>query len=360
MGLLFGNLPRRCVVLLEDIDSAGLIREEELPQILEKAKDNDKTKNEDKDKEEVPDTDTGSSASIGLQIVKALKSVSDRGPMKADPDKGISLSGLLNAIDGVASHEGRVLVMTTNHPEKLDDALIRPGRVDMKVAFTMATRSQIQQLFVRMYSPDVRSKTVGKTNTKMIKPAVLTSDSTSALDYGKDPTSVANLYSRIPALLSTPPTTPKEEQTKSTAPTKPLQIADIEAIAIAFADKLPEDTLTPAEIQGFLLTRKKEPRRALEEVETWRDELLEAKKERAKEKEGKGDEAKGKDGKVDEAKDSEVNGIEVGEEDGKTETKEDEEESEEKMEEAKVDEKLVNGETTNREMINGEVANGVP
>lgn len=44
--------------------------------------------------------------------------------------QGISLSGLLNAVDGVAFAEGVVLVMSTNHPEKLDDALIRDGRVD--------------------------------------------------------------------------------------------------------------------------------------------------------------------------------------------------------------------------------------
>ena len=67
------------------------------------------------------------------------------------------MSGLLNAIDDVASHEGRVLVMTTNFPGKLDDALIRPGRIDMKVNFTKATRSQICELFTRMYSFDDHS-----------------------------------------------------------------------------------------------------------------------------------------------------------------------------------------------------------
>ena len=44
---------------------------------------------------------------------------------------GPSFSGLLNAIDGVAAQEGRALVMTTNHPERLDPALVRPGRADL-------------------------------------------------------------------------------------------------------------------------------------------------------------------------------------------------------------------------------------
>jgi hypothetical protein len=44
--------------------------------------------------------------------------------------------------------------MTINFPEKLDEALVRPGRVDMKVAFSLATREQICELFIRMYSFD--------------------------------------------------------------------------------------------------------------------------------------------------------------------------------------------------------------
>jgi chaperone BCS1 len=44
--------------------------------------------------------------------------------------------------------------MTTNHPEKLDEALIRPGRVDLQVAFTNATRYQVQEIFKRMYDND--------------------------------------------------------------------------------------------------------------------------------------------------------------------------------------------------------------
>jgi len=45
----------------------------------------------------------------------------------------ISLSSILNALDGLFSSHGRILVATTNHPEKLDSALIRPGRIDLKI-----------------------------------------------------------------------------------------------------------------------------------------------------------------------------------------------------------------------------------
>ena len=42
-------------------------------------------------------------------------------------------AGLLNVLDGVVDCPNRIVVLTTNHPEKLDPALIRPGRINKKV-----------------------------------------------------------------------------------------------------------------------------------------------------------------------------------------------------------------------------------
>jgi mitochondrial chaperone BCS1 len=66
-------------------------------------------------------------------------------------DTGVTLSGLLNALDGVSSREGRVLFLTTNHPERLDPALIRPGRVDRKIELGYATPDQARRLFLWFY-----------------------------------------------------------------------------------------------------------------------------------------------------------------------------------------------------------------
>lgn len=41
--------------------------------------------------------------------------------------------GLLNVLDGVVETPGRIVIMTTNHPETLDPALIRPGRIDKRI-----------------------------------------------------------------------------------------------------------------------------------------------------------------------------------------------------------------------------------
>lgn len=66
-------------------------------------------------------------------------------------NNGVTFLGLLNALDGVASAEECITFMTTNHPEKLDPALLRPGRVDYKVLVDNASRWQVQQMFMRFY-----------------------------------------------------------------------------------------------------------------------------------------------------------------------------------------------------------------
>ncbi|QLG72077.1 hypothetical protein HG535_0C04310 [Zygotorulaspora mrakii] len=63
----------------------------------------------------------------------------------------VTFSGLLNALDGVTSSEETITFMTTNHPEKLDPAILRPGRVDYKVFIGNATPYQIEQMFLKFY-----------------------------------------------------------------------------------------------------------------------------------------------------------------------------------------------------------------
>lgn len=50
-------------------------------------------------------------------------------------DKGISFSALLNCLDGAYSKHGMITIMTTNHLDKIDPALFRPGRCDQKFLF---------------------------------------------------------------------------------------------------------------------------------------------------------------------------------------------------------------------------------
>lgn len=66
----------------------------------------------------------------------------------------VSLSAMLNAIDGVNASEGRILIMTSNHPEKLDYALIRDGRVDRTFEINNPNDEQIERMFHRFREGD--------------------------------------------------------------------------------------------------------------------------------------------------------------------------------------------------------------
>ena len=72
---------------------------------------------------------------------------------KQDQRIAVSFSGLLNALDGVAAQEGRVIFLTTNHKVLLDAAMIRPGRIDLIFELGLATREQMKALFLRFH-PD--------------------------------------------------------------------------------------------------------------------------------------------------------------------------------------------------------------
>lgn len=243
LGTLFTHLPARSIVLLEDIDTAGLLRVEK--------------------KDEDPSTTDDNSELSVKTLAKAFKKANEQS--EEDRKKGISLSGLLNVIDGVSSQEGRVLVMTTNHPENLDEALIRPGRVDHQVAFGNATKHQVRELFERMYTTDVPR--------------------TSLLANG-GATSTLTVPSPAKAQPLTPPHTPTDTKAPAAVSAskdgKVVSKDELLLIASQFADSIPDALLSPAEIQGFLLKRKKDPRKALAEVREWVEGMVEQKKGKSK------------------------------------------------------------------------------
>ena len=63
----------------------------------------------------------------------------------------MTFSGFLNALDGVASGEERIIFLTTNHIDRLDPALIRPGRVDLAPSVDDAVPEQARTLFTNFY-----------------------------------------------------------------------------------------------------------------------------------------------------------------------------------------------------------------
>lgn len=67
----------------------------------------------------------------------------------------LNLSGLLNVLDGVVDTPGRLLVMTTNYPDVLDPALIRPGRIDKKMFLDYLTCDDMAALIAHYFQTDV-------------------------------------------------------------------------------------------------------------------------------------------------------------------------------------------------------------
>lgn len=184
----FANLPPKCIILLEDIDTVGIQR---------------RGLGEDSDSDDSDSSSRKSRRSLRYAV---------RGP-------GCSLAGVLNVLDGVASQEGRIVLMTSNFADKLDRALVRPGRVDQMIYLGNISRSSTEKMFLRMYSDGVDTR--------------LRSD---------------------------------EKDTEN---------VDIEALAEEFGKLLPEEgVLTPAQVQGYLLGHKGDPRAAVEGFAEWATEEM--------------------------------------------------------------------------------------
>lgn len=64
-----------------------------------------------------------------------------------DVDDQLTLSYLLNLLDGTLCNDGTIFAITTNHIEKLDPALYRKGRVDVTIEFKLCDHFQIQEIF---------------------------------------------------------------------------------------------------------------------------------------------------------------------------------------------------------------------
>lgn len=85
-----------------------------------------------------------------------------RSVARADDSTGVTFTGLLNVLDGIAVRPGQVVWMTTNHLEVLDPALVRPGRMDVNIEFRRATPEQAERLFVKFYGDGVSGECVAR------------------------------------------------------------------------------------------------------------------------------------------------------------------------------------------------------
>jgi len=130
--------------VLEDIDAADL--KDTVGERSEKDKAKDENDNEEKDK------DSGRDSPLDMNFFGLMKS-SAAFDKKFGVQK-LTLANLLEVLDGVMEMEGRMIIITTNYPEKLDKALIRPGRIDMKVHFGPMNGKNIIEMFKHYFEMD--------------------------------------------------------------------------------------------------------------------------------------------------------------------------------------------------------------
>ncbi|KAJ6598474.1 P-loop containing nucleoside triphosphate hydrolase protein [Mycena vulgaris] len=229
LGELVNALPERCVALMEDIDAAF-------------------TSGLNRDAAGV-DTQDGKPPPAGAP------------PAPPTPSR-LSLSGLLNALDGVGAQEGRILFATTNKYAALDAALCRPGRMDLHIEFRLASKFQARQLFSRFYLPAQNPDTVlGDAE-----------EEEGSVDSGYNSGDEREGLLAAPAEASADvPENEKVTHSGTSHQTRAprLKRREIGELAVRFAEAIPEREISMASLQGFLMAYKIRPVEAVAEVKAW-------------------------------------------------------------------------------------------
>ena len=132
--------------VLEDIDAADL-----KDVVGERGKSEEKKEGGEEGDKEKEDSDSG----VDMNLLQLLKSSATMGPLDKWKTNKLTLATLLEVLDGVMEMDGRMLIITTNYPERLDKALIRPGRIDMKVKFGLCTADNIMQMYKHYFETEL-------------------------------------------------------------------------------------------------------------------------------------------------------------------------------------------------------------
>merc|ERR1711972_324647 len=86
-----------------------------------------------------------------LIVLEDIDALFNKDRSKKNQACPLTFSGLLNGLDGVGNPDGQIFIMTTNFVDRLDNALIRSGRVDLHIEFPLATDEQLMKMFLLFY-----------------------------------------------------------------------------------------------------------------------------------------------------------------------------------------------------------------
>jgi chaperone BCS1 len=88
-------------------------------------------------------------------------------------EQPITLDDILNLWDGIRETPGRMLIITSNHYEKLDTALTRPGRIDITHKLDNASRKTISEIYYHLFEKNIDASVLEKINDCFYSPAEL-------------------------------------------------------------------------------------------------------------------------------------------------------------------------------------------
>src|SRR6266702_673059 len=267
LNSLISSLPQQCVTIMEDIDAAfthGLTRDISGTDLEDPRLFHPSRRGDDGDPKDDPNDKRDGGRSSGSESESS--------------GSKLTLSGLLNALDGISAQEGRILFATTNRYHTLDPALTRPGRMDLHVEFRLASRYQSRELYKRFYIP----------NTSEAEGASMDEDDDDDDEVPSDsgyvtPTTEGHGPSPTPSapksvVHDAPPN--YSGTTHSTSAPK-LSRKRIEHLAERFAERIPEREFSMAGLQGYLMSYKTRPIQAVDDVEQWIKDTREARDRRA-------------------------------------------------------------------------------
>lgn len=147
------------IIVLEDIDCMlDIVKDRSSGENITDANKNDGSENDS-----ISDSTSESSLKNSFMELICEKMLSETsaesyGPTKYQRDQRdgkLTLSCILNTIDGVLEQHGRILIITTNYKNKLDSALIRPGRIDMRIDFTKCTNQMTREIISHFYDETI-------------------------------------------------------------------------------------------------------------------------------------------------------------------------------------------------------------
>ena len=167
-------------------------------------------------------------------------------------DEDLTLSDLLNVLDGVLETPGRILIMTSNYPERLDKALIRPGRVDLMINFKKASKHIIVEMYESFFDAEFPLEDIKHLPDEILSPAEV---GAVLFRYFSDPAGA------IEALL----TTACEDILEN--PKNPEDSEDSED------PKNPEDPGTPPEEERVIENKKQKVDTSVIKPPTWRPDV---------------------------------------------------------------------------------------